>query len=435
MSSTHAKLPHLFGLRRVVVTGLGLVTPLGVGVDRTWRRLLAGDSGVGQIDRFDPVNLQAKIAAQLPLGAAADEGFDAKEWAAPKDLKKMDAFILYALAAAHEAIQDAGWLPEDDEAKNRTGVLIGSAVGGLATIEAGGRLLETASARRLSPFFVPANLINLASGQIGIKYGFRGPTHAVVTACASGAHAIGDAARMIALDDADVMIAGGAEACICELGVAGFDAAKALSTAYNERPQTASRPWDQGRDGFVMGEGSGVLVLEAYEHAVARGATIYAEIVGYGLSGDAHHMVSPAPDGNGAARAMQAALKRAALAPEQIDYLNAHATSTPVGDVAELAGIKTVFGAHALGSMSISSTKSAIGHLCGASGSVEAIFSILALRDQIVPPTLNLHDPAPECAGMDMVPLLAKQRPVAYALSNSFGFGGTNASLIFERST
>ncbi|MCE1244090.1 beta-ketoacyl-ACP synthase II [Oryzomicrobium sp.] len=434
MSQSAHVLPHPLGLRRVVVTGLGLATPLGVGVTPTWTNLLAGKSGVRRVERFDTANLNSKIAGQLPEGKRADGGFDPTEWADAKELKKMDAFILYALAAAHEAIEDAAWRPDDVESRNRTGVMVGAGIGGLPAIEAAARTLERSSARRISPFFIPSSLINLAAGHIAINHGFRGPTHAAVTACASGAHAIGDAARMIALDDADVMVAGGTEGAICELGMAGFAAARALSTAFNDDPERASRPWDVARDGFVMGEGSGIVVLEDYDHARRRGAHIYAEVVGYGISGDAYHIVSPPEDGDGAARAMAAALRRAGIAPAAVDYLNAHSTSTHAGDLAEIAAILRVFGDHARsGGLSISSTKSSMGHLLGAAGSVEAILSVLALRDQIVPPTRNLETPSPECAGLDLVPGEAKRRRVDYALSNSFGFGGTNACLIFKR--
>ncbi|MCA8049550.1 beta-ketoacyl-ACP synthase II [Burkholderia arboris] len=431
MNANTPQLPHPLGLRRVVVTGLGLVTPLGVGVEHTWRNLLDGRSGITAIDRFDTSHLPCKIAGVIPAGSARDGGFDATEWVEAREVKKMDPFIVYAIAAATEAIDDAQWHPADRELQNRTGVMVGAGIGGLPGIEAGSRQLERTPGKRLSPFFIPSNLINLAAGQISIKYGFRGPTHATVTACASGAHAIGDAARLIALDDADVMIAGGAEAAVCEVGIAGFAAAKALSTGFNDTPERASRPWDADRDGFVMGEGSGMVVLEEYGHALARGARIYAEVIGYGMSGDAYHIVAPPDDGDGAARAMLAALKRARIEPDAIDYINAHSTSTPAGDLAEIAALKRVFGEHLFGGASVSATKASTGHLLGAAGSVEAVFALLALRDQVAPPTINLERVAPECDGLDLVPNRSKSRPVRYALSNSFGFGGTNAALIF----
>ncbi len=434
MNTASLSPPYPLGYRRVVVTGIGMITPLGMNAATSWRNLLDGHSGVRQIDRFDAAHLPCHVAGLLPRGNRASGGFDPTDWADSKELKKMDDFIVYALAAAHEAIHDAGWLPQDNAQRDRTGVMVGAGIGGLPGIEATARVLERTSARRISPFFIPSTLINLAGGHIAIQYGFRGPAHAAVTACASGAHAIGDAARMIALDDADVMIAGGTEAAVCELGIGGFCAARALSTAFNDTPERASRPWDVDRDGFVMGEGSGILVLEEYEHARQRGAHIHAEIVGYGMSGDGYHIVSPPEDGNGAARAMQAALRRAGIAPERIDYLNAHATSTMAGDLAEIAAIKSVFGAHATtGAMSISSTKSSMGHLLGAAGSVEAILSILALRDQVAPPTRNLDTASEACAGLDLTANVPRHRRIDYALSNSFGFGGTNASLVFRR--
>jgi len=420
-------------MRRVVVTGLGMVTPLGCGVEVTWRRLLEGQSGIRAIQDFDVSDLPAKIAAQVPRGETSSGLFNADEWVPPKEQRKMDEFIVYALAAATQAVEDSGWKPQDAENRERTGVLIGSGIGGLPGIMEGAITLHEKGPRRISPFFIPSNLINLASGHTSIKYGFSGPNHAVVTACSTGAHAIGDAARMIMWDDADVMVCGGAEAAVCRLGIAGFASARALSTAFNDDPPKASRPWDQARDGFVMGEGAGILVLEEYEHAKARGAKIYAEVIGYGMSGDAYHITAPAADGNGAFRAMRNALNRAMLTPDSIDYINAHGTSTPLGDEIELGAVKRLFGEHSY-KLSMSSTKSAIGHLLGAAGSVEAIFSILALRDSIVPPTLNLDNPSPSC-DIDLVPHRAKERPVRYALSNSFGFGGTNASLIFARAS
>jgi len=418
-------------MRRVVVTGMGMVTPLACGVEATWRRLLESQSGIRAIQTFDVSDLPAKIAGLVPRGETSSGLFNADEWVPHKDQRKMDEFIVYALTAATQAVEDSGWKPQDAENRERTGVLIGSGIGGLPGIMEGAITLHEKGPRRISPFFIPSNLINLASGHTSIKYGFSGPNHAVVTACSTGAHAIGDAARMIIWDDADVMVAGGAEAAVCRLGIAGFASARALSTKYNDDPPKASRPWDQARDGFVMGEGAGIVVLEELEHARARGAKIYAEVIGYGMSGDAHHITAPAEDGSGAFRAMRNALKRANLAPDQIDYINAHGTSTPMGDEIELGAVKRLFGDHAY-RLSMSSTKSAIGHLLGAAGSVEAIFSILAIRDGVVPPTLNLDNPSPGC-DIDLVPHTAKERPVRYALSNSFGFGGTNASLIFAR--
>jgi 3-oxoacyl-[acyl-carrier-protein] synthase II len=417
-------------LRRVVVTGVGLVTPLGCGRDVVWRRLISGESGVRRIERFEVDDLPAKIAGQVPRDEG-DGAFRPDDIMAPKDARKNDLFILFGVAAAKEAVEDAGWQPEDDEAKNRTGVLIGSGIGGLGTIADTAIDLEKRGPRRVSPFFIPACLINLISGQVSIRFGFRGPNHAVVTACSTGAHAIGDASRLIRLGDADVMVAGGAEAAICRLGVAGFAAARALSTHFNDEPERASRPWDRDRDGFIMGEGAGVVVLEELEHARRRGAKIYGEVIGYGLSGDAYHVTAPTPDGDGGYRSMEAALARAGLEPGDIDYINAHGTSTPLGDEIELGAVKRLFG-RAANRLSMSSTKSAIGHLLGAAGSVEAIFSLLALHHQIVPPTLNLDHPAEGC-DLDLVPYQAREREVRAALSNSFGFGGTNASLIFAR--
>ncbi len=424
-------------MRRVVVTGLGLVTPLGWSVDRVWRRLIDGESGINAIARFDVSDLPCKIGGQVHRtgepGAAPFETFEPADWVERKDLKKLDYFIVLAIAAAHEAVESSGWKPDGEADQDRTGVLIGSGIGGLETIYETSLLLKERGPRRISPFFIPAALINLASGQVSIKYGFRGPNHAVVTACSTGAHAIGDATRMVALGDADVMVAGGAEASIGRLGMAGFSASRALSTAFNDRPKQASRPWDKDRDGFVMGEGAGVVVLEELEHAKRRGATIHAEVIGYGLSGDAHHITAPAADGSGGFRAMRNALERAKIAADKIDYINAHGTSTPLGDEIELNAVKRLFGPHAY-KLSMSSTKSAIGHLLGAAGAVEAIFSVLAIRDQIVPPTLNLDHPSEGC-DIDLVAHRAKRRPVNYVLSNSFGFGGTNASLIFTRAS
>jgi 3-oxoacyl-[acyl-carrier-protein] synthase II len=416
-------------LRRVVVTGLGLVTPFGVGIKNNWDRLTAGESGLRAIQSFDVSDLPAKIAGQVPRGETSSGLFNANDWVPPKDQKKMDTFIVYAMAAADMAVQDSGWKPDGEEARERTGVMIGSGIGGLPEITETSITLKEKGPRRVSPFFIPSSLINLASGQVSIKHGFKGPNHAVVTACSTGAHAIGDAARLIALEDADVMVAGGAEAAVCRIGLAGFAAARALSTAFNDTPERASRPWDKDRDGFVMGEGAGIVVLEELGHAKKRGATIYAEVVGYGMSGDAFHITAPAEDGNGGFRSMRNALKRAKLNPEDIDYINAHGTSTPLGDEIELGAVKRLFGEHAY-KLSMSSTKSAIGHLLGAAGSVEAIYSILAIRDQVAPPTLNLDNPSPGC-DIDLVAKQAKQRKIRRALSNSFGFGGTNASLIF----
>ncbi|NQW10866.1 MAG: beta-ketoacyl-ACP synthase II [Alphaproteobacteria bacterium] len=419
-------------MRRIVVTGLGLVTPLACGVSHNWDRLMAGQSGIRAIDRFDVSDLPAKIGGLVPSGTSDEGGFDPNEWLEPKEQRKIDRFIMLGMAAADQAVRDSGWEPSNDEARNRTGVMIGSGIGGLNTIAEAALLLEARGPRRISPFFIPSALINLVSGQVSIRYGFRGPNHAVVTACATGAHAIGDAARLIALYDADVMVAGGTEAAVSRLGVAGFAASRALSTGYNDEPAKASRPWDEGRDGFVMGEGAGIVVLEELEHAKKRGATIYAEVKGYGLSGDAHHITAPAEDGDGGFRAMTAALKRAGMAPGDIDYVNAHGTSTPLGDQIEFGAVKRLFG-NAAARISMSSTKSAIGHLLGAAGAVEAIYSILAIRDQAVPPTLNLDNPSEGIEGIDLVPNQAKERPVRSALSNSFGFGGTNASLIFSK--
>ena len=416
-------------MRRVVVTGLGLVTPLGVGVDHNWHGITSSKSGIGAIQSFDVSDLPAKIAGQVPIGDTADGKFNADEYMSPKDQRRVDDFIVYAMGAAIQAVEDAGWTPDDEEELERTGVMIGSGIGGLQTIYDGSTLMNERGPRRVGPFFIPSALINLASGYVSIRYGFKGPNHAVVTACSTGAHAIGDAARMIMLDDADVMVAGGTEAAICRIGLAGFAAAKALSTNFNDTPEEASRPYDKGRDGFVMGEGAGIVVLEEYEHAKARGANIYAEVIGYGMSGDAYHITAPAIDGNGGFRSMRAALKRAQLNPEDIDYVNAHGTSTPLGDEIELGAVKRLFGDHAY-SLAMSSTKSAIGHLLGAAGSVEAIYSILAIQSNVVPPTLNLDDPSDSC-DIELVPHTAQERPVRRVLSNSFGFGGTNATLVF----
>ena len=415
-------------MRRVVVTGLGMVSPLGAGVEPSWNNLVAGRSGLRRIERFDVSDLPAKVAGLVPAEGEPN-GLRPADFIDAKELRRNDHFIILGMVAAGEAIADSGFPLDTEEQQNRAGVLIGSGIGGLNAIAESALILEKHGPRRISPFFIPSALINLASGQVSIKFKLRGPNHSVVTACSTGAHAIGDAARFIKSGDADVMVAGGTEAAVSRLGMAGFAAARALSTAYNDTPSKASRPWDKGRDGFVMAEGAGVVVLEEYEHAKARGAKIYAEIKGYGLSGDAYHVTSPLPDGDGGFRSMSAALRNANLTPIDIDYVNAHGTSTPMGDEIELGAVKRLFG-NAIGSMSMSSTKSAIGHLLGAAGSVEAIFCILAIQNQIVPPTLNLEDPEEAADGVDLVPLVAKERQVRNALSNSFGFGGTNASLI-----
>jgi 3-oxoacyl-[acyl-carrier-protein] synthase II len=417
-------------MRRVVVTGLGLVTPLACCVDETWRRLLAGHSGLRGITRFDVSDLPARIAGEV-REASEQNGFPVDDYVAPKDQRKMDRFIHFGLAAAQQAVEDAGLTAVSEEEGDRVGVLIGSGIGGLPAIEESAILVHEKGPRRLSPFFIPSSLINLVSGHVSIRYGFRGPNHAVVTACSTGAHAIGDAGRIIQWGDADVMVAGGAESALCRLGMAGFAAARALSTHFNETPEKASRPWDRDRDGFVMGEGAGIVVLEEYEHAKRRGAKIYGELVGYGLSGDGYHITAPHPEGAGGYRAMKMALERANLNVDAVDYINAHGTSTPLGDEIELGAVKRLFGDAAY-RLSMSSTKSAMGHLLGAAGSVEAIFALLSLRDQIVPPTLNLENPSDGC-DIDLVPLVAKERSVKVALSNSFGFGGTNASIIFQK--
>jgi len=417
-------------MRRVVVTGIGAVTPLASGAQNTWQKLLNSQSGIKSIDTFDVSDIPAKIAGLVPRGEG-DGLFNAEDHVSIKDMKKMDDFIVYGIAAADQAITDSGWKPETDEDQEATGVLIGSGIGGLPKISEATDLVNNGKTRRVSPFFIPSCLINLVSGQVSIKHGLKGPNHAVVTACSTGAHAVGDASRMIMLGDADVMVAGGAEAAVCRLGMAGFAAARALSTSYNDTPTEASRPWDEGRDGFVMGEGAGCVVLEEYEHAKARGAKIYAEVAGYGMSGDAYHITAPAEDGNGGFRSMRNAIRNAGLNPEDVDYVNAHGTSTPLGDEIELGAVKRLFGDHAQ-KMSMSSTKSATGHLLGAAGAIEAVFSILAIHEGVVPPTLNLRNPSEACKGIDLVPLEAKQRKVNVALSNSFGFGGTNASLVFK---
>jgi 3-oxoacyl-[acyl-carrier-protein] synthase II len=410
-----------------------MVTPLGSGVDHNWSEITAGKSGISKIENFDVSDISCRIAGQVP-GADQPGGLNLDDWIDPREQRKQDRFIQLGLAAACQAVEDSGWKPDDREAQNRTGVMIGSGIGGLESIVVTDQLMNEKGPRRISPFFIPSALINLISGHVSIRYGFRGPNHAVVTACSTGAHAIGDAARMVALDDADVMIAGGAEAAVCRIGMAGFAAARALSTSYNDTPEVASRPWDKGRDGFVMGEGAGIVVLEELEHAKARGAKIYAEVKGYGMSGDAHHITAPADDGDGGFRAMQAAMKRAGLTPADIDYVNAHGTSTPLGDVIEAKAVARLLG-DAIGSVSISSTKSATGHLLGAAGAIEAIYSIKAVETGMLPPTLNLNEPEDDVAGFDLVPLKSRQRQVRNAMSNSFGFGGTNASLIVGQVT
>jgi len=415
-------------MRRVVVTGMGLVSPLGRGVQGNWERIIAGESGIRAIDRFDVSDLPAKIAGQVPTDEGHPLRFNPDDVASPKDRRRMDDFIVYGLGAAIDAIEDAGWTPEDEESRERTGVIIGSGIGGLSTIANAQSTVEKSGPRKLSPFFIPSSLINLVSGHVSIRYGFKGPNHSVVTACSTGAHAIGDASRIIKYGDADVMIAGGAEAAVCRLGIGGFAAARALSTSYNDTPTEASRPWDAGRDGFVMGEGAGVLVLEEYEHAKKRGAKIYCEVLGYGMSGDAYHITAPAEDGNGGFRAMRNALKDAKLDTDRIDYINAHGTSTPLGDEIELGAVKRLYGDHAY-KLTMSSTKSAIGHLLGAAGAVEAIYSIMAINTNVAPPTLNLSNPSEGC-DIDLAAHEARERPVRYAMSNSFGFGGTNASLV-----
>jgi 3-oxoacyl-[acyl-carrier-protein] synthase II len=419
-----------FSPRRVVVTGMGIACPLGLGVEHVWKRMLAGHSGIGTIQSFDVSALPARIAGQIPAGQKADGGLDINEWIPVKDQKKMDRFIQFAMVAADEAVTDSGWVPQDEDQRCRTGVMIGSGIGGLETIHEAASLILQGKIKRISPFFIPSALINLASGQVSIRYGFKGPNHSVVTACATGVHALGDAARLIALGDADVMVAGGAEAAVGEIGMAGFCAARALSTGFNDNPTAASRPWDEARDGFVMGEGAGVLVLEELDHAKARGAKIYGEVIGYGMSGDAYHITAPAEGHDGAFRAMKAALASAGIAPEQIQYVNAHGTSTPLGDDLELEAVERLWGDAARG-LAMSSTKSAVGHLLGAAGAVEGIFSILAIRDQVAPATLNLEKPSRDSA-IDRVAKEPQPRKIDIALSNSFGFGGTNASIIFR---
>ena len=417
-------------MRRVVVTGMGLTTPLGNGVDINWKRLTSGVVGINKIENFDVSDLPCKIAGQVPNKSNdPDGGLDIDQWIEPREYKRIDRFISYGIISAVQAVEHSGWKPNSENEKNRTGVILGSGIGGLETIANTTRLLDTKGPRKISPFFIPSALINLLSGQVSIRYGFKGPNHSVVTACSTGAHAIGDASRIIRYGDADVMIAGGAEAACCRIGMAGFAAARALSTNFNDQPSSSSRPWDQERDGFVMGEGAGVVVLEEREHAIARGAKIYAEIKGYGMSGDAHHITAPAENGDGGFRAMRSALSDANINNSEIDYINAHGTSTPLGDMIELKAIGRLLGDN-LSKVSISSTKSATGHLLGAAGAIEAIFSILSIVNQIVPPTNNLINPDEQSIGFDLVPINAKERTIRNVLSNSFGFGGTNASLL-----
>ncbi len=418
-------------MRRVVVTGLGLVTPLASGVEQSWKRVLEGQSGAGRVENFDVSDIPCQIACQVPRGNGTDGTFNPDDWMEPKEQRKVDDFIIYGIAAATQALRDAGWAPKTYEEQISTGVLIGSGIGGLGGIYEASILLKERGPRRISPFFIPGRLINLVSGYVSIEHGLKGPNHAVVTACSTGAHAIGDAGRLIALGDADVMVAGGAESAVNRLSLAGFAACRALSTGFNDAPTKASRPYDKDRDGFVMGEGAGCVVLEEYEHAKARGAHIYAELVGYGMSGDAHHITAPAEDGDGAFRCMGNAIKRAGISPGDLDYINAHGTSTPLGDEIELGAVQRLLG-NSAARLSMSSTKSSTGHLLGAAGSVEAVFSILAMRDQIAPPTLNLDNPSVTTA-IDLVPLKARPREINTVLSNSFGFGGTNASLVFRR--
>jgi 3-oxoacyl-[acyl-carrier-protein] synthase II len=417
-------------MRRVVVTGLGMVTPLGCGVETTWKRLLAGESGAKRIEKFNVEDLAAKIACPIPRGDGSDGTYNPDQWMEPKEQRRVDEFIVYAMCAARQALEQSGWKPTSYEDQIATGVMIGSGIGGIEGIAETSLVLADKGPRRVSPFFIPGRIINLASGYVSIEFGLKGPNHAVATACSTGAHAIGDSARLIALGDADVMVAGGTESPINRLSIAGFAACRALSTAFNDDPPRASRPYDKKRDGFVMGEGAGVVVLEEYEHAKARGATIHAELVGYGLSGDAYHITAPSEDGDGAFRCMNAALKRAGITPAEIDYINAHGTST-MADGIELGAVERVVG-NAAGKISMSSTKSCIGHLLGAAGAVEAIFSILAIRDRVAPPTINLDNPSVETP-IDLVPHKARQRDIDVVLSNSFGFGGTNASLVFRR--
>lgn len=418
-------------MRRVVVTGLGLVTPLACGIEHTWRRLLAGESGIKRIEKFDVSDLPSKIAGQIPRGDGSEGTLNPDDWMEPKEQRKVDDFIVYAMVAAAQALNDAGWHPREYAHQIASGVLIGSGIGGVEGIAETALLLRDRGPRRVSPFFIPGRLINLASGYVSISHSLKGPNHAVVTACSTGAHAIGDAGRLIALGDADVMVAGGTESPVNRISLAGFAACRALSTGFNETPKRASRPYDRDRDGFVMGEGAGAVVLEEYDHAKSRGARIYGELIGYGLSGDAYHITAPAEDGDGAFRCMSAAIRRAGISPADLDYINAHGTSTPLGDEIELKAVERLIG-NASGNVAMSSTKSSIGHLLGAAGAVEAIFCLLAMRDGVVPPTINLDNPSVGTA-IDLVPHKAQQRPVNVTLSNSFGFGGTNASLVFRK--
>jgi 3-oxoacyl-[acyl-carrier-protein] synthase II len=417
-------------MRRVVVTGLGMVTPLGCGVEPTWRRLLAAESGVKRIEKFEVSDITSQIAGQIPRGDGSNGTFNPDQWMEPKEQRKVDDFIIYAMCAATQALDDAGWHPRQYEDQITSGVLIGSGIGGVEGIAETAIVLRDKGPRRVSPFFIPGRIINLAAGHVSIAHSLKGPNHAVVTACSTGSHAIGDAGRLVALGDADVMVAGGTESPINRISVAGFAACRALSTGFNDAPERASRPYDRDRDGFVLGEGAGAVVLEEYEHAKRRGVRIYGELIGYGLSGDAHHITAPAEDGDGAYRCMQAAMRRAGISPEQIDYINAHGTSTPLGDEIELKAVERLVG-NAADRIAMSSTKSSIGHSLGAAGAVEAIFCLLAIRDQVVPPTINLDHPSVATA-IDLVPHQARKRPVKIALSNSFGFGGTNASLILR---
>jgi 3-oxoacyl-[acyl-carrier-protein] synthase II len=416
-------------MRRVVITGMGMITPLGYGVDTNWNAILSSRSGLTKIKEFDISDLPCQIAGRIPLSDDRENAVDLDDLLAAKERRKLDDFVSYGIIAANQALADSGWVADDEDKAYRTGVMIGSGIGGLSTIYEASILLNERGPRRISPFFIPSSLINLISGQVSIRHNLKGPNHAVVTACSTGAHAIGDASRLIKYGDADVMVAGGAEAAVCRLGLAGFCALKALSSGYNDTPEKASRPWDNGRDGFVMGEGAGVLVLEEYEHAKARGAKIYAEVKGYGLSGDAYHITAPAADGDGGYRSMSAALRNAGLNIDQIDYINAHGTSTPMGDMIELNAVSKLYQGDK-SSINMSSTKSATGHLLGAAGAIEAIYSILAVRDGKLPPTLNLDDPSDDIGDINLVPHEAQDKPVRNALSNSFGFGGTNASLI-----
>jgi 3-oxoacyl-[acyl-carrier-protein] synthase II len=420
-------------MRRVVVTGMGMVTPLGCGVEQTWSRLVKGESGAAKVERFEVSDLACKIACMIPRGDGTNGTYNPDQWMEPKEQRKVDEFIVFAVAAAKQALDDAGWMPKTPDEQTTTGVMIGSGIGGIEGIADTAVTLHEKGPRRVSPFFIPGRIINMASGIVSIEFGLKGPNSSVVTACSTGAHAIGDASRMIALGDADVMVAGGAESPVNRMSLAGFSALRALSTAFNDEPKRASRPYDKNRDGFVMGEGAGVVVLEALDHAKARGAKIYGELIGYGLSGDAYHITAPAPDGDGAFRCMSMAMKRAAISPGDIDYINAHGTSTPLGDEIELGAVQKLVG-NAAGKISMSSTKSCVGHLLGAAGAVEAIFSLLAIRDGVAPPTINLDNPSVD-SPIDLVPHEARKRDIGTALSNSFGFGGTNASLIFRRYT